>query len=151
MTEPILTVTIDCSSLELDPIVINGDFTGGGWEMMPGYQMPGLQPQAKTVGATWLHGEPATSAKWINGIVSFDAVYIAEDAPEISAALAVMRRALIRTRFPVTTDRNGDVQTWKGQAGSITPSPLEYEQLRDDEQAYAISIPVHPIPTPGGV
>lgn len=153
MVDPTLEVAIDRTSIDpgLGPITLIGTAGRGGWGILAGWQLPGLQPQTRYADSDRIHGTPATSFKWIDGIFSGTVTYEGEDQAELQAACLDLGRALGRLSYPVVTTWNGYAQTWRARPGSLTPSAIDFPELRDNQPVFSISIPVHPIWTPGGL
>ena len=73
-------VTIDRTSLTLDPLELHGTAEQAGWCLMPDVQIPGAEAEIRTVGSDWLDGTPAASFTYRDGIFSASVFPVADDA-----------------------------------------------------------------------
>jgi hypothetical protein len=150
MTDPTLTVTIDRTSLSLDPLVLSGaddDVELG----ILSFQRPGLQQRLTTApDSRWFHSSEATSTAWQQAILAFDWARDGLDVTEadVEAAYDEVAAAVGQFSFLVTTQVNGaTARVWSANAGSITPSARTFEDLvNPNATPFSVSIPVYPLP-----
>jgi hypothetical protein len=113
---------------------------------MPDWQLPGLDPETVTAGSNWLHGTPAVSFTWRDGVFSGSVFPVADDATDLADLVAQMRAALGRLSFPLVTVWGSVSQTWTARPGGLVPSPVRAYHVKLDRPVYSLTIPCHPIP-----
>ena len=140
-----LTVSVDRTDLSLSPLVFSASDDGTPWGILPGYQMPGLVPQVRTAASDFTHGEVATSWKWTQARIAFDAFPDAASGAALLAAVDEVRAALGRLSYSVTTTWNGSALTWAAMPGACEPSGVDAPELDANQPVYSITIPVYPV------
>jgi hypothetical protein len=148
VTEPTFTASIDRSSLSLDPLVLNAGFEGV-WGVLPGWQMPGRQARVTYASSPYLHGDVATHWTWQHGMMSGDVTPQVDTPADMHAAVDALVAAIGRLSYEVTTTWNGVPTVWRCDPGSLTPSAVDYVELRDNQPVYSLSIPCYPLPVGG--
>ena len=140
------TLSIDRTSLSLTPLVLSGVDDASVWGVLAGWQMPGKDAVVIRASSPLTHGSTPTHWKWQDAVMSGEVAAQAASTGALAAAIADLEAAIGRLEYDVEVTRNGvPWGTWRCGPGSLTPSPLDYVNLRDDQQAFSLTIPCFPV------
>ena len=141
------SLSIDRTSLSLEPLVLSGVDDANVWGVLPGWQMPSKLAMLAEATSPNTHGSVPTHWKWQQTLMAGDAAPRVDSTAELAAAIADLETALSRLSYEVSVLRGGvSFGTWVCSTGSLIPSPLDYVELSNDQQPYSITIPCHPVP-----
>lgn len=144
-------ITIDRTSLTLDPLVLSADADG------TPLGVTGFAPPGKVARITYapdhpdMDGSVALSATWQQALLGFNVVTDqAPDEATVAAQIAELTAALSQFSYLVTTQvGNAPAEVWSAQRGSIALASSDgraFMDLRDHNPVYSVTIPVYPIP-----
>lgn len=141
-----LTVSIDRTSLSLDPLVLSGSEDGTTWGIVSDtFQMPMKQARIAYVDSPFQHGSTAVGWSWQQGLISFDASPEVASEVALANALAELEAALGRLSYEVTTTVNGQADVWRCDPGSLASEGRGLIDLDDHAPAYTVTIPCYPV------
>lgn len=148
MTDPTLTISIDRTSLSLDPLVMLGHGTDAGLGVSR-FTEPGSVSVVTYAPESAYVGPVALATKMGDATLAFDVFPYA--APTEAVARTWIRElavAIQRLRYPVTvTIGDADPEVWTCKPGSVVPiSSRDLVNLRHRDPVWSASLPCHPIP-----
>jgi hypothetical protein len=148
MTDPTLMISIDRTSLSLDPLVFSGSPDGTVLGVVS-YQPPGLQRRITYApDSADVDGSEAVASAWQQALLSFDWVRDGgATETQVQASYLEVAAALAQFSYPVTTQVSGaPAQVWAADSGSLAPAARTYVDLVNHNPVYSVTIPVRPIP-----
>jgi hypothetical protein len=146
--DPSLTIAIDRTGMTPSTdLVLSGDDDSNVWGVLPGWQIPGKQPEIQLASSPRTHGGVVKQWKWLDGIMSGHLAATPDTPAELQEAIDELEAALGRSAYDITVTKNGIGRLWRCQPGTVNPSTIDYEQLAHNQHPYSISIPCYPIAT----
>lgn len=131
-----------------DPLVLSGTIDSNALGVTQ-FARPGLNARITYApDSRYFDGSQDTAVAWDQSVLAFSWVADqAEDETEGQASYWEVAAALAQRRFDVTTQvEEAPGEVWRAKRGSIIPDARSYSDLVNHNPAYAVTIPVHPIP-----
>lgn len=143
-----LTISIDRTSLTLDPLVLTGHLEPTRFLSVSDYQEPAIQPRINYAPEGDTHGSLPLSWSYQESILGFNAFYEGgASETEMRSRIAELTAALGRLSYETTvTVSDADPEVWTCRPGSITPvGGRTRSDMRFFNPVWSVAIPVYPI------
>lgn len=132
-----------------DPLILSGTIDSHELGII-GFTRPGLNARnTYAPDSRYFDGSEETATAWEQSLLSF--AWVADQAAnetEGQGSYWEVAAAIAQRRFDVTTKvDDAPSEVWRAKRGSMTPDPRSYSDLVDNNPAYSVTIPVHPIPS----
>lgn len=144
-----VSVSIDRTSLELDPLVIGGTGSDTFTLTESGLGRPGVTPRATTAGdSPWVHGSVTVAAVREQSALPLEVLVQADSDALLEAAIAELDAALWQFAYTVTVTVGGVGQVWAADpaAWSTAGDARRWAYAARFIEVLTVTIPVHPIP-----
>lgn len=150
----LLTISIDRTSLALDPLVLVGDkgSTTNTKLAISAYQEPSRQARVRRAPPSdHVHGDLALGWNWQQSALSFVVVALEATEAEGKAAVLELEEAVARLSYSVTvTVGTAPPYTWTCDPGSVTATRNRTRfDVRSGQSEWSVELPCHPVPEIG--
>lgn len=148
----LITISRTAAAGGPDPLVISGSIDENALGVTD-FKRPGLNARITYApDSRYFDGSEETAVAWDQGILAFSWVPDqAENETDNQASHWEVAAAIAQRRFDVTTQvSDAPAEVWRAKRGSMIPDARSYSDLVNNNPVYALTIPVHPIPTTGG-
>lgn len=97
----------------------------------------------------YFDGAEDTAVAWNQALLAFSWFPDhADDEADVDSAYWEFVAAVAQRRYDVTTKiSDGPELTWRAKRANVSPDPRSFSDLVNNNPGYAVTIPVHPIPT----
>lgn len=140
-----LTFSIARTSLSLSPLVLSANDDSNTWGILPGYTPPGRIARVRYASSNFTHGDVAVGSTWQQAVHSFDVSPTVASAAGLAAAVAELQAALGQFTYLTTVTRNGVAEVWTCDTGSLSPAPLDVNEVDHHQPVYSVTIPCYPV------
>ena len=145
MVNPTLTISIDRTSLDKGALVFSAADDGNP-NGITAYTPPGRQARIiYAAGSNFVHGATAVGGTWQQAVMSFDTVPDVTTQAALDAFEADLFEAVGQLSYVVTVTVNGSGRDWTCDMGDAVPASREFEDLRDMDPTYTVTIPCYPV------
>jgi hypothetical protein len=115
--------------------------------LMPNFTLPSQVPAMTFADSDSLDGEVPTSDRLTNSSFSGDVLPVAADLADLRSLVADLRAAISPRTFTVSVPWLDE--TYTCYRGSLSISPITWLTVARNEPVFSLTIPCHPVPTPG--
>lgn len=149
MTAPTLTISIDRTSLTLDPLVLTGHIDEDRVLSVSDYQEPAMQPRIQYAPSSDdVSGEMPLGWVWQDSILGFNVFSDASSTEaDMRSKVAELVAAIARLSYETTvTVNDAPPEVWTCRPGSVAPvGGRSLVDMRLHNPVWSVAIPVYPI------